>query len=433
MDSHDRTEIRYAYGNAALSPSLVKHTWQYLSAITGIAYIEDNRSPDITYAQTGEIRETAKIIIRGGKLCIKNENSERIALEFDPIIKLANALSLAPRMGPLSDMKVSPSPNHEPTLSEVIAKFVNILKDAGLIYPDFRPASLWPDSNSFALALTHDIDIVRRSVLGGIRLLWKRHLPGGLGAIFDSARAGLLNSPNPYDRICEWIRLETEIGLKSTFFVFDGWRQHANDPKYKLDILSRDFDAIRSREFELALHTGIGCHSGEHIAESKKSLEDSSGMVVYGLRPHYLSAFFAQYWKAAIASGCSFSSSYGFDEEIGFLQGIDLPIIPFDAVAQKPLDIVEIPIAIMDCGLIGKLSAASEEVFERGKMLIERCARSGGLVVLDWHERTLYGRDYPGWGPLYFRLVEFALSKGAYVPLMSDIVSSLTNRFKGRP
>jgi len=433
MDSRAGAEIKYSSIRGGISGSLARHVFRYISILTDIAFRENDASPEIIYSQSGEIPDSAKIIIRDGKCFLRQGNYEREALGFDPIKKLADALSLSFGSGPYSQDKLSPSPPDQPTLSEAVVGFASIITDAGLAKSSGQPITIWPAPCSFAVALTHDIDIVRRSIPGGVRLLWKRHLPGGFIALVDSVRSSLFDSPNPYDRIREWIMLENELGLKSTFFAFDGWRHHANDPKYELRWITADLKAIRSSDFELALHTSIGCHAGYHIPESKKALEDAAGIGISGLRPHYLSAFFPQYWRAAAASGFAYSSAFGFDEEIGLIQGIDLPIIPFDKEADKSVDIVEIPIAIMDCGIIGDHDVSSEAVFEKGKTLIDRSVASGGLIVLDWHERTLYGRDYPGWGSLYFRLVEYARSKGAYFPMMSDIAASIMTRFKGRP
>ena len=71
-----------------------------------------------------------------------------------------------------------------------------------------------------------------------------------------------------------------------------------------------------------------------------------------GVRPHYLSVSLPEYWRKSAELGFEYSSCLGFDEEIGFYRGIDLPFMPFDADNDTPLEIVEIPIAVMDCGLI---------------------------------------------------------------------------------
>ncbi len=136
-----------------------------------------------------------------------------------------------------------------------------------------------------------------------------------------------------------------------------------------------------------------------------------TGYKVLGIRPHYLSAYLPEFWQAAADIDFEYSSTLGFDDAIGYVRGIDLPFYPFDTTNERPLPILEIPIAIMDCGLIGSSDANSPEIFSMGVKLIDRVAEGGGLIVLDWHQRTLYNRDYPGWGELFRKLIEKPMIK----------------------
>jgi hypothetical protein len=146
------------------------------------------------------------------------------------------------------------------------------------------------------------------------------------------------------------------------------------------------------------------------------------------LRPHYLSAHFPDYWRSAARCGFSYSSCLGHDDAIGHFDGIDLPFVPFDKENNTVIDLVEIPLTIMDCGLILDEAADSDDVISRGKDLIDTAVKSGGMIVLDWHQRTLYNPDYPGWGELFRRITDYALREGAYSATMEQISSLLKDR-----
>jgi hypothetical protein len=428
MPSDNKQPVRYSYLNAELSPSLVRHTFRFISSLSGIEFAEDLNSPNITTSPR-DLSGAAGIVFDMSNANVKIGSGDSIIAGHDPIAAMARMLSLCLKSGPYSDRPLTPAPARDLSLSETLANLLGALLKAGLISQnDIRP--LWPKPHNFALALTHDIDIANRSLPGSLKLMLNKQLPGGLPALGDSMLASLGFADNPYHQVSQWIKLENERGIKSTYFIFAGPRQHISDPKYRLGKMQWAINELKANGNELALHSSIGDYTGGKLPESKREFQDCIAGEVTGVRPHYMSAQFPDYWRAAASLGFKYSSALGFDRDVGFLRGIDLPIIPFDLASGRAIEIVEIPIAIMDCGLIGKETANSDSAFERGRALIDRTAKSGGLVVLDWHQRTLYERDYPGWGGLCFRLVDYAKSSGAIFVSMAEIARNALSRFR---
>jgi hypothetical protein len=310
--------------------------------------------------------------------------------------------------------------------------FFDQLKIAGVVEPSGYNATLWPGGHIFAMALTHDVDIIRRSVRGSVRLLFNRDVPGGLRGLYDSIGSFSGRARNPYDKIRQWIEHENKYGIRSTFFVFPGNRKNSNDPKYGLSKLEDSLEYIKQNGCELALHTGIECYRGDSIEESRKLFNRAGDFTMAGIRPHYLSASLPEYWRKAAELGFEYSSCLGFDDNIGFYRGIDLPFMPFDAGNNTALEIVEIPIAIMDCGLINDNYKNMEESLVSGKKMIDRVKRAGGILVLDWHQRTMYNADYPGWAEACFDLIDYARKQGAFLTTMEDTAGLLKSRMAGR-
>lgn len=435
MDN-DLEIVKYRYANRRFSPDAIRHAFAYISAVTGIRFTPSISDAELWRSDDGPIPDSARLLmgehsihqVRGESTGKSDIIPSRMIVEDDPVEKIIDKLSLTAKMGPFCG---SESVNRRPgelSLSRLISDLIKSLAGAGVISRKSHEITLWPDGKRFALAVTHDVDIARRSVRGSIRLLLNRLPPGRFKGLFDSVRSYFGSLGNPYDRISEWIKIENDLGIKSTFFIFAGPRRHRDDPKYKLDKLSHSIDDIRRNGFELALHSGIGCYEGESLADSGSELEKHSGFSIVGLRPHYLSAHFPEFWRSAAESGFSYSSCMGFDDALGHLDGIDLPFVPFDGEKDTAIDLVEIPISIMDSGLIRNESAESDEVISRGKDLIDMTAEAGGMIVLDWHQRTLYNPDYPGWGELFRKITDYALRKGAYSATMERISSLLKDR-----
>ena len=430
---HGGTKIvRYWYNHSKFNSRAIDHAFNYISAVTGIGFIRDQSAAQVWRSDDETAPETARIDLgQSDEIRAFNESYSKMGnvtdgtmLSGDPVEEIIRKLSLKARLGPLSGDSSSERTSEGPRLSRLITLLIGRLSDLGVIDRKSPGIDLWPGESRFAIAITHDVDIARRSVLGSVRLLWHKDPPGHLRGLLDSITSAL-GGRNPYDRISEWLRLEDDHGLKSTFFFFAGDRTDNRDPKYRISELSKSIDQIRNRGFELAVHSGIAGHSGESLSGTRSMMWDYAEGKIAGLRPHYLSAHLPEYWKAAASAGFAYTSCLGFDDDIGFFDGIDLPFVPFDIENDSAIDIVEIPIGIMDCGLIRNDSADSDEVFERGRRLIDDGEKAGGLIVLDWHQRTLYDPDYPGWGRLFWKLVEYARDKGAYFAKMHEISSLL--------
>jgi hypothetical protein len=425
---NDFETVRYGYVNHRYSAQAIRHAFAYISAVTGIRFRPSLSDVDLWRSDNSPIPDSARVILGAGTIPGERILPSQLIFEDDPVEKIIDKLSLAARMGPFSDTELSGRRIGGQLLSSLVTDLVRSLAETDVISKKSRQIDLWPDGRRFALAVTHDVDIARRSMKGSIRLLFKRTPPGRFKGLYDSIRSSFGKQRNPYDRISEWIKTEEDLRVKSTFFIFAGPRRHRDDPKYSLDMFSGSLEDIRRNGCELALHSGINCYEGDGLTDSRSGLGNYAGFNIVGLRPHYLSAHLPQYWRSAAESGFSYSSCLAFDDDIGHLDGIDLPFIPFDKEKDTAIDLVEIPLAIMDCALIRNEAAGSDEVISRGKDLIDQAADSGGMIVLDWHQRTLYNPDYPGWGELFRTITSYALRKEAYSATMEQISSLLKAR-----
>ncbi len=433
----DNSPIRYFYQSDKISAAGRDHLFRYLTAISDQRFLEDSKSPQIFCGPGMSAPASARLLIAGSKndparTLVRPDPSSswEPGANYDPLEAIFSRLSFRGNSGPYSTRPAIPSSQTGRTLSGHIFDFLNLLCRAGLVDRRSLTTTLWPEPARFGMAVTHDVDIARRSLPGSVRLLFNRALPGGSAAFRDSLKAAVKLMPNPYDAIGKWINLENELGIKSAFFIYAGIRRHPLDPKYNPAVLLPAFEKIRGNDFEIALHSSIESFSGNGLSGDRIQLEQSANTKLRGLRPHYLSAFFPQYWAAAADSGFSYSSSLGFDHDIGYCDGIDLPFYPFDSAGNSAVPILEIPLAIMDCGLIGDMSADSGQVFERAMRLIDSTAATAGLIVLDWHQRTFYNRDYPGWTDLFTKIVHYARGKGASFFRMDGLAAYFAKRFE---
>ncbi|UCC80324.1 MAG: polysaccharide deacetylase family protein [Candidatus Zixiibacteriota bacterium] len=433
----DNYIIRYRYNNEKLGRAASAHVFRYLSAFCGHKFVEDNDTPVIWRDTNQEIPASVKVILSSpvdnteSSGAREDGNKDCLFISPDPIERIFEKISVKTTFGPYSGTEHVPVNDPDESLGRIIKGFFGQLIENDIIKLKAEDISLWPGRHGFALAVTHDVDIIRRSIRGSIRLLFKRDVPGGFKGLLDSVKSFLGLAGNPYDRIVDWIDFEKRNGFKSTFFIFPGNREDKNDPKYQLNQLKKSIEYIEENGHELALHSGIECFRGDNIKESRKILSQSTGLSILGIRPHYLSVSLPEYWRAAAESGLEYTSCLGFDDRIGFYRGIDVPFIPFDTNNDTSLNIVEIPLAIMDCGLIEHHGASYPELLENAKELISRIKNVRGILVLDWHQRTMYNADYSGWAKIFSDLIDHARNEGAYFTTLGETARLLKNKMAG--
>ncbi len=143
-----RIKISYHYNSRKYSQEVIGHVFRYISALTGSIFYPDEQAPAISNIENVN-----------NKLFINTVN--------DAIAEIASRLTLSIKIGPYSNDRHKPF--NGPLLSEIVSGFVDDLHEAGLIPKQKSTISLWPSTRRFGLVVTHDVDIIRRTVLGGLR------------------------------------------------------------------------------------------------------------------------------------------------------------------------------------------------------------------------------------------------------------------------
>ncbi len=84
---------------------------------------------------------------------------------------------------------------------------------------------------------------------------------------------------------------------------------------------------------------------------------------------------------------------------------------------------LELPITLMDT--IGFREPGAGRNAER---VVERVARAGGLVVLDWHQRTYSPGEYVAAVDFYVSAIQEAKTRGAWIATMGAIADYWSSR-----
>ena len=105
------------------------------------------------------------------------------------------------------------------------------------------------------------------------------------------------------------------------------------------------------------------------------------------------------------AHGLSYDSTVGYSDAPGFRCGTCHPFPVFDFVADRPLELVEVPLVVMETTLFSYMHLPAIQAQELILTLAERCREVGGVFTLLWHNSSFHG-SYAGWADIYQPVVE---------------------------
>ena len=293
-----------------------------------------------------------------------------------------------------------------------------------LIDSGYKPE--YPDGKRFAVCLTHDIDSVFRTIpeigLNSAKSLYKRDLNG-----FSRSLKGIFNKRNPLCNFEEIMDLEDKYGAKSSFYFL---ALQPGDQDYSYDImdLKDDIRNIQNRGWEVGLHGGHDAHNSyEKICDEKKRLEDALGSRVVGYRNHYLHFRVPDTWEHLAKAGFLYDTTFGYADCAGFRNGMCHPFRPYNLDTDAVIDILEIPLVVMDGTLFSSyMRLTPDEALSQVKCLIDRVAECRGVFTLLWHNSMFLDGTIEK--ETYGKILEYCYEKNAWMTSGEEIYNNITGR-----
>lgn len=279
----------------------------------------------------------------------------------------------------------------------------------------------WPGGASHALVLSHDVDFLPSGLLDQLGQGAKTLLRHGLVERdpLDAARAAtrlagaLIRGRDAYGCIPQIIAVERRLGVRSSFQVAVG-RRHPNDVAYRIeDDPVRDYlRAIPEAGFELCLHGS--CRSTENPAwyvDEVELLAKRLGRPL-GSRQHYLSFDYDALFAAQERAGIRYDMSMGFPDRIGPRAGFSHPYFPYDLEHDRPFDVLEISLLLMDVTLRSYMRLKGEAAARTVFATLDDLRRERGCGSAVWHPIVFAGARDPGSDILYWEMVAHVLRHG---------------------
>jgi len=258
----------------------------------------------------------------------------------------------------------------------------------------------WPHGAEWAVALTHDVDVLRggtraekaaaRSEVRGCMKKGKllMGLRKGLDSYHDS-RMG--DKAHQHWNLADIANAEKDLGFPSTFFVSGlSVEQASRDADIGLEMeyspaeedVSELFRSLIQAGAVIGLHGSYNSFPGEGLTEEKKRLEAALDGTVDGVRQHYLRFRAPETWEHQARAGFRWDSSIGWSHGLGFRAAFCHPYL-------LPQGLWELPFCALDTVLHDHMCLDDEGETDAYLKVAETVRKNRGLFVGIWHNHLV--------------------------------------------
>jgi hypothetical protein len=297
-----------------------------------------------------------------------------------------------------------------PTLELHVSLLRELIVSQGVALVEILPV---PAGHRFIVCLTHDVDhpcvrhhkcdhtmfgFLYRALVGSVinfcrgrrslrqvAVNWKAAL--SLPLVFAGLAKDFWNQLDRY--------LALERDLASTFFViptkgYAGVDSHGRTrakraSRYASSDIADDLKSLLSANREIAVHGIDAWRDSAKGRDERERIQEITGTAEIGVRMHWL-YFNSQASLTLEKAGFSYDSTVGYNETIGYRAGTA-------QVFKHPnVDhLLELPLHIMDTALFypSYMNLSDEQAGAAMLPLIENATRFGGVLTINWHDRSL--------------------------------------------
>lgn len=274
----------------------------------------------------------------------------------------------------------------------------------------------YPEEEPFAVCLTHDIDSVYRSTLSKGLATLRCLRTGDVGQAISTAKQ-MKSKKYPSCNFRDIIALEKKYGAQSSFFFLAASPEDQN-VTYNIRDLDSEIGMICDAGWEVGLHGGHKAYCDPAILNAEKQrLERVLGRPVVGYRNHFLRFRVPETWEYLSRAGFLYDTTFGYADCAGFRNGMCHPFKPYNLQTSHQIDILEIPLAIMDCSLDQYMRLDVGKAWKVCRHLIDVTERCHGVITILWHNTYMEG----DWLKIYEKMLRYCRDKKAWMTSGQEI------------
>lgn len=301
-----------------------------------------------------------------------------------------------------------------------------------------RPGWMWGDKG-FAVALTHDLDNLWRWTRRGFAAAGYRTARGVCGRDWRAARRELGDvgdwlvrhlprRTDPYWTFPRMLGGEDVRGVTSSFYVIarHTHKQDGNQPETYRRRRPEVLALLARHRREIGLHGNDADRlSLDALSEDRASLGREARVEVRGIRYHYLRCLYHETLPLLEQAGFGYDTSLAFAEHEGFRCGCSFPFRPYSLAEERPLELIELPLAVMDGTLQQPhyRGLPAREAEHTAAAVFARVRGSGGASSLLWHNNRFDPRLSRGYDKVYWNLVDGIREHGGLATSAGEVVA----------
>lgn len=287
----------------------------------------------------------------------------------------------------------------------------------------------YPDDHRFALCITHDIDVVyERSVFKkGLKIL--KTIKSGTMREGVKLATEIPFKKKPWWNFHEIVAIEDQYEAKSTFFIMAISRDE-QDWNYDIVDLEQEMCDLVDNGWSVGLHGGHNAYNNPiKLNSEKRSIEKVLGREVLGYRNHYLRFVVPTTWEILCECGFKYDSTYGYADCVGFRNGMCHPFKPYNRSTDREIDIIEIPLIVMDGTLFDDyMRLSTQTAWDTTKRIIDEVERCNGVMTILWHNSEMFGDGLK----LFQKILDYCYEKKAWLASGDDIYQWYSKKNLGR-
>jgi len=269
----------------------------------------------------------------------------------------------------------------------------------------------YPEDRQFAVCLTHDIDDVYTFFLPKV-ISSMKYLKQGSISEFMRSISQMRSKKLPLWNFDSIIKLEEQYGARSSFY-FMAENSEEQDYAYPIEDCESALGDIVDRGSEIGLHGGYISYSRpEDLKLKKKRMEKILNKKIIGYRNHYLRFNVPETWRYLHEAGFLYDTTIGYADCIGFRNGMCHPFKPYNLQNGEIIDIIEIPLIIMDDSLFDHyMRLDSDKAWDITQRLIHVVSECNGVITFLWHNYSCIGKQRK----FYEKILKYCAEKNAWM------------------
>lgn len=303
----------------------------------------------------------------------------------------------------------------------------------------YKKKKWWGDKD-FVACLTHDVDMVTKfkSIKNIIRpcaslMLKNKDIKKALSIFSTYLKKKKNYKKDPFWTFDYIMYIEKKYSFKSSFYFMSGGTSDFDNlynirDKKVLNLI----DNIEKEGFEAGYHCSFNSYNNFEIMKKEKYiLDELVENKPYGCRQHFLRFQVPLTWRYQEKLALLYDTTLSYADTEGFRCGTCFPYKPYDLLENRVINILEIPLIVMEGSLQNPNYGGytPEQGLNKTKNLIDTVKKYNGVFTILYHNSSFdpYNCMWNGWKETYEKTMDYLGKNNCYGTSGRDVIDRINS------